>query len=79
MFKKNNTKKKKNPQQQGSPIDNKTVYTWIAVKKCDLFGTGPKRLFPFTSSSIINLLVVHINDGTFPLTYGSEIFTEGGL
>lgn len=39
MFK----KKKKN--NQGSPTDNKTVYTWIAVKKCDLFGTGPKRLF----------------------------------
>lgn len=42
MFKKNKQKKK----HQGSPIDNKTVYTWIVVKKCDLFGTGPKRLFP---------------------------------
>lgn len=41
MFKKKQTK-----QNQGSPIDNKTVYTWIAVKKCDLFGTGPGRLFP---------------------------------
>lgn len=49
-----------------------------------MFGNRPKEAFPiltwiFTSSSIINLLVVHINDGTFPLTYGSEIFTEDGL
>ena len=46
-------------------LDNKTLYTWTAGKKCDLFGTEQRRLFTSCVNdwfgSHISLLVGHIN------------------